>query len=247
MIITKGLTKEYKQKIVVKDLNLQVKVGEIYGFLGPNGAGKSTTINMILGLIPITRGVVSLFGRSSRENPTEIRRRMGVLGEYPYVYGEMTGYEYLSFFADLYRIPRKKQRITELLERMELFDSRNFKLNTYSKGMKQKISFIRAVLHEPELLILDEPLLSLDPNGIKQIRDYIIELNKSGMTIFISSHLLTEVEKICTKIGIIQNGILVVEDTVEGLKKRFTLNGKNPAGLEEMFILLTKESFPGIA
>lgn len=240
MIITKGLTKEYKRKIVVNDLGLCVNTGEIYGFLGPNGAGKSTTINMILGITPITRGQVYLFGRSSSGVPVGIKHRLGVLGEYSYVYGEMTGYEYLLFFADLYRVPRKKQRITELMERMGLFNFKDYRVNTYSKGMKQKISFIRSILHDPELLILDEPFLSLDPHGIKQMRELIIELNKGGKTFFISSHLLSEVEKICSRIGIIHNGVLVAEDTVVGLKKQLTHAEKNLIGLEEVFMTLTE-------
>lgn len=217
MIITQDLTKEYNSRRVVDGLDLWVKKGEIYGFLGPNGAGKSTTIGMILGLIPITRGKVRLFGRNLAEDYHRIKQRIGVVGEFQHLYREMTAEEYLSFFAGFYEIANVKQRIDYLLERVDLSDARHLPLKAFSKGMQQKLSLSRALLHDPELLVLDEPVSSLDPQGIKQVRDLILEENQRGKTIFISSHLLSEIEKTCHRTGIINHGQLVAEDTIDGI------------------------------
>lgn len=222
MIVTKALVKEYDGKPVVNDLNLHVEPGEIYGFLGPNGAGKTTTISMILGLIPPTKGEVRLFGKTLSEDYFGIKRRIGVIAEFQHFYGEMTGYEYLSFFADLYGVGGKERRIRELLERVDLYQFRGLQLRAYSKGMQQKIALARALVHDPELLLLDEPVSSLDPYGIKQVRDIILEENKKGKTFFISSHLLSEIEKTCHRIGIINRGVLVAEDTMDGVREKLS-------------------------
>lgn len=222
MIETKGLTKEYDGKPVVNDLNIHVREGEIYGFLGPNGAGKSTTIFMILGLIPPTKGEVRLFGKTLAEDYFGIKQKIGVVAEFQHFYGEMTGYEYMSFFADLYRVKNKDAKIKELLERVDLYQFRNLQLRAYSKGMQQKMAVARALVHDPEILILDEPVSSLDPYGIKQVRDIILEENKRGRTFFISSHLLSEIEKTCNRIGIINHGVLVAEDTMDGVREKLS-------------------------
>lgn len=220
MIKVKGLTKKYNGNPVVNNLDLHVKTGEIYGFLGPNGAGKSTTINMIIGLTPISAGEISLFGKTLAENYLEIKSRIGIVGEVQYLYEEMTGFEYLKFFSNMYRSIRKLRSITELLEKLDLTRAMNLPIKAYSKGMKQKLSFIRSLIHDPDLVILDEPVSSLDPYGIKQIRELILEENRNGKTFFISSHLLSEVEKTCHRIGIINQGNLVVEDTIERIISR---------------------------
>jgi ABC-type multidrug transport system ATPase subunit len=225
VIATQGLTKEYNGRIVVDELHLRVEPGEIYGFLGPNGAGKSTTIGMILGLIPITRGEARLFGKTLAEDYHRIKRRIGVVGEFQHLYREMTAMEYLRFFAELYGVANPRPRIDSLLERLNLGAAASLPLKAYSKGMQQKLSLTRALVHDPKLLILDEPVSSLDPQGVKQVRDLILEEQQRGKTILISSHLLSEIEKTCQRLGIINRGRLVAEDTLEGIISR--LNREN--------------------
>lgn len=220
MLETLSLTKIFDKKAVVNDLNISVKKGEIYGFLGPNGAGKTTTISMILGLTSPTSGEIRIFGKKITDDYFGIKSKIGVLGEIQHFYWEMTAYEYLSFFAGIYKVKSKESRIKELLEKVNLLQYDNLKLKAYSKGMQQKLAFVRALLHDPDLLILDEPVSSLDPNGIKQIREIILDENRKGKTIFLSSHLLSEIEKTCNRVGIISQGILLAEDTMDGIKKK---------------------------
>lgn len=222
MIQTVNLTKEFNGFRAVDNLNLRVEKGDIYGFLGPNGAGKTTTIMMILGLIPPTSGKVFLLGEELRPNNVEVKRRIGVVSENQYLYKEMTAQEYLTFFGELYEVPNVEKRIDELLEAVGLRNDRNKKLGAFSKGMQQKLAFARALLHDPELLILDEPVANLDPTSIKQIRDLIEEENRRGRTIFVSSHLLSEVERLCKKVAIINRGKLLAEDTMDNIKRRLT-------------------------
>jgi len=222
MIRTENLTKEYDGFKAVDNLNLRVRKGEIYGFLGPNGAGKTTTILMLLGILKPTRGKVYLMGKELKENPFEIKKKIGVVSEKQYLYKEMSAEEYLNFFADLYGVKNKRERIDELLSAVNLSDVRRRKLGAFSRGMQQKLGFARALLHEPEVLLLDEPVSGLDPVGIKQIRDLIKEENKRGRTIFISSHLLSEVERLCGEVGIINKGNLLAEDTMDNLKARLS-------------------------
>ncbi|NPV54212.1 MAG: ABC transporter ATP-binding protein [Firmicutes bacterium] len=220
MIQTIGLTKDYGDFTAVKDLNLHVEKGEIYGFLGPNGAGKTTTILMLLGLVKPTRGEVRLFGKTLKEDYFGLKRRIGVVSEVQYMYEEMTAWEYLCFFADLYGVKDKARRVSELLERVQLYDWRNEMLRGYSKGMTQKIGVVRALLHDPDILIMDEPVSSLDPYGIKEVRDLIKDENQKGKTILISSHLLSEVERTCHRVGIMNAGTLVAEDTMDNIRTR---------------------------
>ena len=222
MIQTINLTKKYGKITAVDRLNLNVKKGEIYGFLGPNGAGKTTTIFMLLGIVKPTKGKVVLFGNNLRDKYFDIKSKIGVASEERNLYCEMTAKEYLSFFADLFNVKNKSERITEILRKIHLYNRKDDKLNKFSRGMKQKIEVARALIHDPELLILDEPVSGLDPNGIKEIRDIILEENSKGKTILISSHILSEIEKICHRVGIINNGILVKEDKMANMKKKLT-------------------------
>jgi len=222
MIRTQNLTKKYNGFKAVDNLSLEVKEGEIYGFLGPNGAGKTTTILMLLGIIKPTQGEVHLFGQNITKDFLSIKKKMGVVSEKQYLYKEMTAGEYLNFFADLYGVKNRRKRIDQLLEALNLLEVRNRKLGAFSRGMQQKLGFARALLHDPQLLLLDEPVSGLDPTGIKQIRDLIEQENKKGRTIFISSHLLSEVERLCGKVGIINKGRLLAEDSMDNLRKRLT-------------------------
>ncbi|TET92930.1 ABC transporter ATP-binding protein, partial [Candidatus Aerophobetes bacterium] len=217
-----NLTKEYDGFKAVDNLNLDVKEGEIYGFLGPNGAGKTTTILMLLGILRPTRGRIYLLEQELNKNFLSLKRRIGVVSEKQYLYKEMTAGEYLDFFADLYGVKDKKKKIDQLLKSVSLLEVKNRKLGAFSRGMQQKLGFARALLPDPELLLLDEPVSGLDPTGIKQIRNLIEKENKKGRTIFISSHLLSEVEKLCREVAIINEGKLLAEDTMENLRRKLS-------------------------
>lgn len=222
MIRTENLTKEYDGFKAVDNLNLDVKEGEIYGFLGPNGAGKTTTILMLLGILRPTRGRIYLLEQELNKNFLSLKRRIGVVSEKQYLYKEMTAGEYLDFFADLYGVKDKKKKIDQLLKSVSLLQVKNRKLGAFSRGMQQKLGFARALLPDPELLLLDEPVSGLDPTGIRQIRNLIEKENKKGRTIFISSHLLSEVEKLCREVAIINEGKLLAEDTMENLRRKLS-------------------------
>lgn len=222
MIRTENLTKEYDGFKAVDNLNLDVKEGEIYGFLGPNGAGKTTTILMLLGILRPTRGRIYLLEEELTKNFLSLKGRIGVVSEKQYLYKEMAAGEYLDFFADLYGVKDKKKKIDQLLKSVSLLEVKNRKLGAFSRGMQQKLGFARALLHDPELLLLDEPVSGLDPTGIKQIRNLIEKENKKGRTIFISSHLLSEVEKLCREVAIINEGKLLAEDTMENLRRKLS-------------------------
>lgn len=220
MIKTHNLTKEFTTTVAVKDLELNVDNGEIYGFLGPNGAGKTTTIMMLLGLEKPTAGSIEVFGKPLGKNYFEIKRKVGVVSENQYFYGEMTAWEYLNFFGRLYEVDEREKKIKALLERVKLYHRRNEMLLGYSHGMKQKIAIARALLHDPDLLILDEPQNGLDPYGIRDIRDIIGEENAKGRTVLISSHILSEIEQLCTRVGILSKGRLVAEGPLDIVKTK---------------------------
>ena len=220
IIEIQNLTKQYGSFKALHNLCLRVAPGEIYGFLGPNGAGKTTTIKILLDVIKPTSGKISLFGRELNRNVLDLKRKIGVVSEKQYLYKEMTACEYLEFFGELYCVSDKARRIDVLLEQLDLSEVKHKRLGLFSHGMQQKIGFARAFLHDPDLFILDEPILGLDPKGVKQIRDLVVTANRKGKTIFISSHLLSEVEKLCHKVGIINQGALLAEATMEELKKR---------------------------
>lgn len=215
-----NLTKQYGSFKALDNLCLTVAPGEIYGFLGPNGAGKTTTIKILLDIVKPTTGKVVLFGQELNRSALDLKRKIGVVSEKQYIYKEMTAGEYLDFFADLYCVSDKAKRIDALLEQLDLIEVKHKRLGLFSHGMQQKVGFARAFLHDPDLLILDEPILGLDPKGVQQIRDLIFAANQKGKTIFISSHLLSEVEKLCHKVGIINQGTLLAEATMKELKKR---------------------------
>lgn len=212
MIRTVSLGKKYGDFWAVRDLNLNIRKGEIYGFLGPNGAGKSTTILMILAILRPTAGQFYLFGNQISGSMIESRRKIGAVSENQHLYPEMTMREYLDFFGELYRVQKRMGKIEELAERVELADVLDRRLRAFSRGMQQKVGIIRALLNDPDLLILDEPISGLDPMGIHQVRSLIEEENKKGKTVIISSHMLSEVEKLCNRVGIINRGQLLAEE-----------------------------------
>ncbi len=224
MIRTAGLTKRYGRLEAVRDVNLNIPAGEIYGFLGPNGAGKTTTIMMLLGITEPTAGEIHLFGERYSRARLDLRRRIGVVPErHPRgVWTWMTAREYLQYFADLFMVREAAQRIDALLEQVGLAEAADRRIAGFSRGMLQKLSIVRALLHDPDILFLDEPHSGLDPFGMKQVRDLILAENRVGRTIFVSSHLLSEVEKICHRVAIIFQGRLLAEDSMGRILDRFS-------------------------
>lgn len=220
VVETSNLTKKYKNHVVVNQVNLKVRKGEVFGFLGPNGAGKTTTIRMLLGLIRQTEGEVKIFGEDLSKQRMSILSKVGSLVEMPSYYGHLTGYENLEVARRLLRI-QNIQRIEEVLHMVRLTKAKDKKVKEYSLGMKQRLGIAIALLNNPELLILDEPTNGLDPEGIREIREMICELPKKyEMTVIISSHLLHEVEQTATEVGIIHQGNLIFQDHIDELRKQ---------------------------
>ncbi len=219
MIQTKNLSKLYGNFKAVDRVDLNIPAGEIYGFLGPNGAGKTSTIMMILGIIKPSDGEIFLFNEKYTPNRLDLRKRIGVVPEkHPTgMWTWMTGFEYMAMFAEFFGLKNSKERIKHLLSQVDLLEVGNKKIAEFSRGMLQKLSIVRALLHDPDILFLDEPISGLDPIGIKQIRDLILAENREGRTIFISSHLLSEMEKICHRVAIIFRGRLMAEDKMSAL------------------------------
>ena len=203
--------------VAVKDLNLRIEPGEVFGLLGPNGSGKSTTLKIILGLVSPTRGRTEIFGRDSRL--VESREAVGFLPENPYFYKYLSGEETLRFFGRLCGLggTRLKKQINELLELVGLTRARKRRLATYSKGMLQRIGLAQALIHDPRLIVLDEPTAGVDPAGSREIRDLILDLKRRGTTVLLSSHLLAQAQEICDRVGILADGVLVREGRLQEL------------------------------
>jgi ABC-2 type transport system ATP-binding protein len=233
-----NLSKTYSRSATpaVRMLNLEVKEGEIFGFLGPNGAGKTSTIHLLLNLIRPTGGAAWLFDRPVGE--MEVHRRLGYLPESINLHDYYRGRGLLNFYAALCGVPpdARPARVAELLKLLNLEDAAEKRVSKYSKGMVQRIGFAQALLHDPDLLILDEPTASLDPVGRKEFRDILLELKRRGKTVFISSHILSEVETVCDRVAILQNGELkrmgTLQELSSGRSTRFVVKGL-PAPLLE--------------
>lgn len=218
-IETHHLKKVYKDKAVVNDVNIHVKKGEIYGFVGPNGAGKSTLMKMLLNLVQANSGEIVIFGNKVMENDFEMLKRIGSIIENPYFYEKLTARDNLDLHCE-YMGYHNKNHIKEVLEGVGLLKDADKRVSQYSLGMKQRLAIARAILTKPELLILDEPINALDPEGIREMRELFRKLNTDyGTTIFISSHILSEVEQIADTIGVIQNGKLIKEIAMSDVHK----------------------------
>lgn len=217
VISTQGLTFNFGNQKVVNSLSLQVPQGSIYGFLGPNGAGKTTTIKLLLNLLKTEEGSISVFGKDLKTNRIEILSKIGALIEQPSIYLHLTGRENLVNRAKLLQLPIG--RVDEMLELVQLQHAAGKKAGQYSLGMKQRLGIALALLSNPELLILDEPTNGLDPNGIIEIRELLINLTRQhGKTVFISSHLLSEIERMATHVGIINNGTMLFQGSIAELE-----------------------------
>jgi ABC-type multidrug transport system ATPase subunit len=220
VIETENLTKRYGDHVAVDALNLQVRPGEIYGFLGPNGAGKTTTTHMLLNLLQPTSGRICLFGKPLERGSFAFRQHIGVVAEEPVELSRLTGWELVRYFGRLSEVDAPESRMEELFRALELWDARDALARDYSRGMRQKLSLIRALVHTPRLLILDEPVSGLDPHGIRQVRELIHAYRDQGGTVFISSHILSEIERSADRIGIMHQGSLLIEDSLAGLRRR---------------------------
>lgn len=218
MITISNLTKKYGDKYALNDISFEVKKGEILGFLGPNGAGKSTTMNIITGYISATGGTVTVDGYDIANDPIEVKKRIGYLPEIPPVYPDMTVRAYLDFVCELKKVKKseKSEHIYKVLETVRIKDVEKRKIGNLSKGYRQRVGLAGALIGEPEVLILDEPTVGLDPKQTAEVRNVIKQLGKERTVIF-SSHILSEVSAVCDRVIIINNGRLVAEDTPENL------------------------------
>ena len=218
MIEVKGLTKRYGKNVAVDHLNFRVKEGQIYGFLGPNGAGKTTTMNMLTGYLAASEGKILIDGHDISEEPMEARRCIGYLPEMPPLYLNMTPLEYLEFAAELKRLPKEQQddAVRKVMEQTQIWDMQDRLIRNLSKGYRQRVGLAQALLGDPKVLILDEPMVGLDPKQIIEIRELIRSLGKKH-TVILSSHILSEITSICDHVMIISHGKLVASDTPEKL------------------------------
>ncbi len=236
MIEISGLTKTYGDQTVVNNLNLSIEKGEVFGLLGPNGAGKSTTIRMILGMTEPSSGTVKVNGFLSNMDPIKVKASVGYLPEDVGFYDKMTAFENLMYTAQLNRIPKSKARlrVEELLKMVGLYEERNQKAGTFSKGMKQRLGLADVLIKNPKVIILDEPTLGLDPKGMREFLDLIKQLSKmNGVTVLFSSHHLHQVQHICDRVGLFVKGKLIASGDVSGLSKQLfgDQNAKVYAGI----------------
>ena len=230
MIVLEKVSKEFGKKMAVKNLSLAIEKGEVFGFLGPNGAGKTTTIKMILGLLRPTRGKILLFGKPA--DTIAARRKIGFLPESAELYPHLTGREFLEFVGEIFHFSPKDRaaRAKRFLRRVNLpTGSWDRQIRTYSKGMRQRVALAGALINDPEILFLDEPMSGLDPIGRREMKEIILDLKKKGTTIFFNSHILADAAEICDRVGILHLGNLLLEGAVSKIVPR----GKT---LEDRFI-----------
>jgi ABC-2 type transport system ATP-binding protein len=239
MIQTSDLTRFYGALAAVRDLNLSVEKGELFGFLGPNGAGKTTTIRMIIGLLRPTSGTVRVAGHDVSQEPMAVKRSVGYLPQTPLLYERLTGREFLRFIGGLYGISEKKieSRTKHLMELMALSDKADQLIESYSGGMRNKIGLCAALLHQPPVLVLDEPLTGLDPHSARQVKDLLRDMCRRGHTVFLSTHVLEIAERVCDRVGILDQGQLIAVGTMEDLRAQARSNGDTT--LEDLFLELT--------
>ncbi len=219
MIQVNGLIKDYGARRALNNISFDANQGEIVGFLGPNGAGKTTTMRILTGYMPPTDGTAIVAGYDVGEESLEVRKRVGYLPESVPLYTDMTAVEYLKFMADLRQLPNARDRAYETLEMVNLDDRAESYIGNFSKGMKQRVGLAQALLHHPEVLILDEPTIGLDPTQVVEVRNVIREVGKNRTVLF-STHILSEAQQICDRVLIINKGNIVAEDTPENLQSR---------------------------
>ena len=237
MLKIQNLTKTYPGgKVGVANLSLEVKPGEIYGFIGHNGAGKTTTIKAIVGLHAFEQGTITIDGISVTADPLKAKSITAYIPDNPELYDNLTGMQFLNFVADVFKVPKnvRKERVEEYAEKLEIRSALNNQIASYSHGMKQKLAIIAAFLHEPKLLVMDEPFVGLDPKAAFSVKTMMREFCDKGSAIFFSTHVLEVAEKLCDKIAIIKGGQLIAAGTMDEVK--------GDASLEEVFLEVTEEA-----
>ncbi len=222
MIETSDLTKEFGNFTAVRDVCLNVPEGEVLALLGPNGAGKTTTVRMLGAILKPTRGYARIAGHDTVTEAKAVRQVIGVLTEFPGLYARMKGVDYLAFFGELQGLPKNiiRQRVEQLLQRFELWEARDKQIGQYSKGMKQKLTLVRSMLHDPQVLFLDEPTSAMDPHSAKLVRDSIADLRRDRRTIVLCTHNLAEAEQLSDRIAIVRRGQIIAQGTPVELKHR---------------------------
>jgi ABC-2 type transport system ATP-binding protein len=240
MIRIINLRKQYGRLAAVDNLNIEVAPGEIFGFLGPNGAGKTTTIRVMMGILRASSGRVILGGHDVEQEPQQAKAIAGFIPDRPFIYEKLSGKEFLTFIAKLHRMEsaRLRRRIDELLEYFELANWQDELVEGFSHGMKQRLVLCAALVHEPRILIVDEPMVGLDPKGARTIKDLFRSLAKNGTTVFLSTHSISVAEEVCHRIGIIQKGHLIAAGTMADI---YRLTHGQDNNLEDVFLELTQQ------
>jgi ABC-2 type transport system ATP-binding protein len=229
MIQVQGLTKRFGQRLAIDNLTFQAERGEIVGFLGPNGAGKTTTMRILTGYMPASEGKAMVAGYDIFTHSLEARKRTGYLPESVPLYTDMTVWQYLDFMAELRRLPNRDDRVEEVMESVHMADRADSLISSLSKGMRQRVGLAQALLHQPEVLILDEPTIGLDPAQVRDVRELIRELGRER-TVMLSTHILPEAQTLCNRVLIINKGRIIAEDTPDKLQSR--LSGGDRVGLK---------------
>lgn len=239
MIKAEGLTKNYDKLVALRSLNLDIPRGQIYGFLGPNGAGKTTTIKLLCGLLRPTQGKVFIGGFDMAKDPMKAKQLVGYIPDSPYLYEKLTAAEFLSFVGHLYGMPEGtiKSKGDEMLDLMGIANWRNRLIEDFSHGMRQRLVFASAFLHDPQILIVDEPMVGLDPQSARLVKDLFSKMALAGRTVFVSTHTLSLAEEICHKIGIIHKGQVISEGSLAELRQSVSRGG----ALEDIFLELTSD------
>ncbi|MFW9886831.1 MAG: ABC transporter ATP-binding protein [Candidatus Thorarchaeota archaeon] len=238
MIEAIGLTKMFSEFTAVSELSFTVATGEIYGLLGPNGSGKSTTMRMLLGLLKPTAGTARIMGHDIEKEIVAAKRVMGYVPEEPVLPERLTGWEYVNYVSDIWKIergPEREEEIDEILTLLDIKDASDDLIETYSKGMSRKIGLVAALIHRPQVLILDEVQAGIDPRGAATIKEILNGLRERGVSILMSTHVLEIAEQMCDRIGIINEGKLIAEGTMDELR----VQAKGQSSLEEIFLSLT--------
>jgi len=239
MIEIKNLMKTFGSVVAVNRINLSVSKGEIFGFIGPNGAGKTTTLRMMSGILAPTEGSVLIDGIDMANQPEKAKQRMGYIPDRPFLYEKLTGMEFMKFTADLFGVEDGlfQGESERLLKKFSLYDWRDDLVESYSHGMKQRLIISSALLHDPKVLVVDEPMVGLDPAGIRMIKNLFRNLAEKGTTLFMSTHTLSVAEDLCDRIGVIHKGNLISTGTVEELKSSARIE---EGDLEKVFLILTE-------
>jgi ABC-2 type transport system ATP-binding protein len=236
MIKLNNLTKLYGKFIAVNSINLEVAQGEVFGFLGPNGAGKTTTIKMMAGLLQPTNGRAFIGGHDVQQEPLKAKSICGFIPDRPFLYEKLTATEFMHFVSELYNMEDAKKRISGLLDLFGLNDWADELVENFSHGMKQRLVMASALLHKPQVLVVDEPMVGLDPRGARLVKDIFKDLASKGVTVFMSTHTLEIVEQMCTRVAIINKGEIIAEGSVEDLGRMARMPNNH---LEPIFLKLT--------